>query len=88
VVLEPDLGLDHLSCASLLIPLKLVLSGCKSFVSFYSVKKLTQLIVGSTEDAKDRVLVVVCFLLGNYPASGVYMPTFRNTLVCSIFIGR
>jgi len=22
----------------------------------------------------------VCFLLGNYPASGVYMPTFRNTL--------
>ena len=23
---------------------------------------------------------VVCFLLGNYPASGVYMPTFRNTL--------
>ena len=27
-----------------------------------------------------RVLSVVCFLLGNYPASGVYMPTFRNTL--------
>ena len=27
-----------------------------------------------------RVLYVVCFLLGNYPASGVYMPTFRNTL--------
>ena len=27
-----------------------------------------------------RVLHVVCFLLGNYPASGVYMPTFRNTL--------
>jgi hypothetical protein len=23
---------------------------------------------------------VVCFLLGNSPASGVYMPTFRNTL--------
>ena len=23
---------------------------------------------------------VVCFLLGNYPASGIYMPTFRNTL--------
>jgi len=23
---------------------------------------------------------VVCFLLGNYPASGFYMPTFRNTL--------
>jgi len=32
-------------------------------------------------------LYVVCFLLGNSPASGVYMPTFRNT-VCSIFIGR
>jgi len=27
-----------------------------------------------------RVLYVVCFLLGNSPASGVYMPTFRNTL--------
>ena len=24
--------------------------------------------------------IVVCFLLGNYPASGVYMLTFRNTL--------
>jgi len=23
---------------------------------------------------------VVCFLLGNVPASGFYMPTFRNTL--------
>ena len=34
-----------------------------------------------------RVLYVVCFLLGNIPASEVYMPTFRNTL-CSIFIGR
>jgi len=29
------------------------------------------------------VLYVVCFLLGNYPASGVYMPTFRNTLSSS-----
>jgi hypothetical protein len=27
-----------------------------------------------------RVLYVVCFLLGNYPASEFYMPTFRNTL--------
>ena len=27
-----------------------------------------------------RVLYVVWFLLGNYPASGFYMPTFRNTL--------
>jgi hypothetical protein len=27
-----------------------------------------------------RVLYVVCFLLGNYTASGVQMPTFRNTL--------
>jgi hypothetical protein len=58
VVLEPDLGLDRLSHASLLIPLKFILSGCKFFVSFHSVKKLTQLIVGSTEDAKDRVLVL------------------------------
>ena len=27
-----------------------------------------------------RVLNVVCFLLGNSPASECYMPTFRNTL--------
>jgi len=26
-----------------------------------------------------RVLNVVCFLLGNSPASEFYMPTFRNT---------
>ena len=27
-----------------------------------------------------HVLYVVCFLLGNSPVSGVYMPTFWNTL--------
>ena len=27
-----------------------------------------------------RVLFIVCFLLGNTPGSGDYMPTFRNTL--------
>jgi len=26
------------------------------------------------------VLIVVCFLLGNSPATEFYMPTFRNTL--------
>jgi len=33
-----------------------------------------------------HVLNVVCFLLGNSPASEFYMPTFRNT-VCSVFMG-
>jgi hypothetical protein len=33
-----------------------------------------------------QVLNVVCFSVGNSPASEVYMPTFRNT-VCSIIIG-
>jgi hypothetical protein len=33
------------------------------------------------------VVNVVCFFLGNSPASEFYTPTFRNT-VCSIFIGR
>jgi len=32
------------------------------------------------------VLNVVCFLLGNSPASEFYMPAFRNA-VCSMFIG-
>ena len=35
-----------------------------------------------------RVQNVVCFLLGDSPASDLYMPTFRNTLICSIFKGR
>lgn len=61
VVLEPDLGLDCLTHASLLIPLKLVLSGYRSVVSFCSVEKQTQLITGSPENAKDRV-VVLCNL--------------------------
>ena len=29
---------------------------------------------------REQAKHVVCFLLGNCPASGVYMPTFRNTL--------
>jgi len=41
--------------------------------------------------AKERtakeLCFVVCFLLGNSPASDFYMATFRNT-VFSIFIGR
>jgi len=27
-----------------------------------------------------ELYLVLCFLLGNFSASGVYMPTFRNTL--------
>jgi len=38
-------------------------------------------------DILSKYHVVVCFLLGNSPASEFYMPTFRNT-VCSIFIGK
>jgi len=30
--------------------------------------------------SKSTFLYVVCFLLGNSPASEFYMPTFRNTL--------
>jgi len=30
--------------------------------------------------AAEQLHFVVCFLLGNSPASEVYMPTFRNTL--------
>jgi hypothetical protein len=29
----------------------------------------------------EQIQDVVCFLLGNSPASDFYMPTFRNTLV-------
>ena len=33
-----------------------------------------------------RVLNIVFFLFGDFPASKFYVPTFRN-IVCSIFIG-
>jgi hypothetical protein len=36
---------------------------------------------------RENNLRVVCFLMGNSPASEFYMPTFRNT-ICSIFIGK
>jgi hypothetical protein len=35
-----------------------------------------------------RVLYVVCFLLGNSPASEFYTPTFRNTLSSSPTLSR
>jgi len=35
----------------------------------------------------NNIKSVVCFLLGNSPASEFYVPKFRNT-ICSIFIGR
>jgi hypothetical protein len=61
------------------------------------IRKLTLEPVGSGHSLSDKtyrflisnfrhVLNVVCFLLGNSPASEFYMPTFRNTLVT--FIGN
>ena len=37
-------------------------------------------IIAETMNCEYIKLLVVCFLLGNYPVSGFYMPTFRNTL--------
>jgi hypothetical protein len=31
---------------------------------------------------------ILCFLLGNSPASEFFMSMFRNPLSCSVFIGR
>ena len=31
-------------------------------------------------NGKENLFFIVCFLLGNSPASEIYMPTFRNTL--------
>ena len=61
---------------------------------FKKLKDKTHTVVANIT-AKDQILYfklspcsVCCMLsLGNTPTSGVYMPTFRNTL-CSIFIGR
>ena len=33
-----------------------------------------------TKAEKVPEIIVVCFLLGDSPASDLYMPTFRNTL--------
>jgi hypothetical protein len=38
------------------------------------------LIIKDNAATEDNVSTVVCFLLGNSPASEFYMPTFRNTL--------
>ena len=38
--------------------------------------RLNRLLISSFR----RVQNIVCFLLGNSPASDIYMPTFRNTL--------
>jgi hypothetical protein len=48
---------------------------------------LVNLVVGGktsceeTEISNMYIAPVVCFLLGNSPASEFYMPTFRNTLL-------
>ena len=46
VVLEPDSGPHCVGYASLLFPVMLVLSGCRSSISFSSVKKQAQLVFG------------------------------------------
>jgi len=40
----------------------------------------TSLKVMNIESQLRNISMVVCFLLGNYQASDVYMPTFRNIL--------
>ena len=45
---------------------------CKKIYKF-PAKKVLKILSGYSQ-------YVVCFLLGNYPASEVYMPTFGNTL--------
>jgi hypothetical protein len=44
------------------------------------LKDMWRLKIGVTISNFRRVLNVVCFLLGDSPASEVYMPTFLNTL--------
>ena len=67
---------------------QIVNSSCSSIspilpkIMFLQSKGLTFLISNFC-----RVLNVVRFLLGNFPVSEFYMPTFRNILVCCIFIG-
>ena len=53
---------------------------------FMNINRIYEFLISSFR----RVLYVVCFLLGNSPASGVCMPTFRNTLfhIPSTCIGR
>ena len=58
---------------------------CKRARDELYAKQMGLLAVATSEgDTLKEVIKVsflfVCFLLGNYPASGFYMPTFRNTL--------
>ena len=43
-------------------------------------KKIHKMDSKSPKFTKTTLRNVVCFLLGNFPASEFYMPTFRNTL--------
>ena len=49
-----------------------------------AARKWTLLLISRKEPYLNYKLKFVCFLLGNFPASEFYIPTFRNT-VCSIF---
>jgi hypothetical protein len=51
-----------------------------SVIVFYFLLKLWQISLTFLISNFRRVLYVVCFLLGNSPASEFCMPTFRNTL--------
>jgi hypothetical protein len=50
------------------------------FTILSSILDQTALATGTCCVRGERIQFVVCFLLGNSPASEVYMPTFRNTL--------
>ena len=71
--LPPPLNFAVFSPLSFLTSLRIYTNSPKLFNSVTLVKLF---LISSFR----RVLYVVRFLLGNYPASGFSMPTFRNTL--------
>ena len=61
-----------------------IFGGKKSFnikcVFWSSLQLLSEIFLILRRTKRDMIINVVCFLLGNSPASEFYMPTFRNIL--------
>ena len=59
---------------------QLVIALMWQFISMTSILTAMKILIEFLISNFRRVLYVVCFLLGNSPASEFYMPMFRNTL--------
>ena len=75
----PGASVACFAMTSLILAASTVICACRlpGVITLNSVFKLH---IFPTFIQGDSWILIVCFLLGNSPASDLYMPTFRNTL--------